>query len=222
MVNLLDTRGQLDLRTAIDDRCLSTQTLCRTHRVHCHVTATDNHRTTTCIDRCVVLSVVGVHQVRARQELIGRNHTIQILALDAHKARQTRTRADKHRIIALLIEQRIDRNGATRDGIGLEHNAQTTQRVDLTCHDTLLGQTELGNTINQHTAHLVQSLENTHFVAQFGQVARTSQTRRTTTDDRHTMTVRLGALLVLTTIFDLPVAYETFELADGNRLTLNT
>ena len=163
-----------------------------------------------------------MHQVGASQELVGRNNTIQVLALDAHKARQTRTRADKYCIVALLIEQRIDRQSATCDSIGFEHNAQATQRVDLARHDTLLGQAELRNAIDQHATHLVQSLENAHLVAQLSQVARASQARRSTTDDCYAMAVRLGTLLLLSTVFDLPIAHKAFEFTDRNRLTLNT
>ena len=68
----------------------------------------------------------------------------------------------------------------------------------------------------------MQSLENAHFIAHLRQVACTSQARRTATDNRYTMTILLGQLLLLAAVLNLPIAHKSFELTDRNRLTLNT
>ena len=47
-------------------------------------------------------------------------------------------------------------------------------------------------------------------------------TKLTATDNRHTMTVRFGQLLLLATVLDLPIAHKSLKLTDRNRLTLNT
>ena len=222
MVHLLGTRRKLRLRTAVDDRRLRTEPLGRAHGVHGHVAAADHHNALPDVDRRIVTRVVGVHQIGARKEFVGRDHPVQVLAPDPHKTRQTGTRTDEHGVESLLAEQRIDRHRAPDDHVGLDLDAQPPHGLDLALDDLLLGQSELRNAVDQHPAHLVQCLENLHFVTHLGQVARTGQTRRPAPHDSHPTAVarrqRRGALRRMA---DVPVAHEPFELAHGHRLALD-
>ena len=66
----------------------------------------------------------------------------------------------------------------------MELNAQRTQTIYLRVHDSVR-QTELGNTVFEHSAYLMQSLEDMYFVTVFGSIAGKSQTGRPTTNDRY-------------------------------------
>ena len=105
MVNLLDAGRQLLFAATIDNRRFGTQSLGRADGIHRHVTATNHYDPFADVNRRIVLRIVGVHEVGTCEELVGRDYSVQVLALDAHKARQTGTRTDKDGIEALLVEQ---------------------------------------------------------------------------------------------------------------------
>ena len=222
MVHLLAARRKLRLAAAVDDRRLGTQTFGRAHGIHGHVAAAYHYHALADIYRCIVQFVIGVHQIGARQELVGRDHTVQILALDAHEARKTRTRPDEDGIKALVLQQGIDRDGAADDDVGLELHAQPAQRRDLARHDLILRQAELGNTVNQHAAHLVQRLEYRHIVPHLCQIARAGQTCGAAAHDRNMVSVLLDIGGCLIAMGQMPVADVTLQLADGDRLALDT
>ena len=221
MVNLLDARRKLFFRTAVDDRGLCTQPFGRAHGVHRHVAAAHDHDALSDVDRGVVRLVVGMHQVGPREELVGRNHAVEVLARDAHEAGQPGARADEYGVIAFVVQQRVDRHGAAHDHVGLDPDAQPFDLGDLARHDPLLREAEFGNAVNQHAAHLVQRLENLHFVAHAGQVAGAGQPGRAAADDGDLAAVAHGGRLHGGAVFEFPVADEAFELAHGDRFALD-
>ena len=87
VVYLLLTRGKLSLATAIYDNCLCAKTLCRTHSIHSNITTAYNNDLLTYIyGGVVVLGIPCTHKVNASEELVSREHTVEVLALDAHEA----------------------------------------------------------------------------------------------------------------------------------------
>ena len=222
MVYLLTTSGKFSLRTAVDNSSLCTQTLCRTHSIHRNVTTTNNNYTLTDINRCIILIIVRTHQVSTGQKLVCRNNAVQVLALDTHKTWKTSSRADKDSRETLLVQQRIDGNSTTYDNIRLKLYAQTTHIVNLTSNNLLLRQTELWNTIHQHSAQLVQSLEYRNLITHLRQVAGTSQARRTATDNSYLLTIGSNLNTTLTLVLKAPIANKTLQLTDSHRLALNT
>ena len=64
----------------------------------------------------------------------------------------------------------------------MELYTEGAQAVDLFVHDGVR-QTELGDAVFEHTADLVEGLEDMHFVTVFGGIAGKRQSGRTTTND---------------------------------------
>ena len=213
VVHLLGAGRKLLLRTAVNDRGLGSEPPGRAHGVHRHVAAAHDRHAAADMDRRVVPCVVGVHQVGARQELVGRDHAVEVLARDAHEPGQSGARADEDRLVALLVEQRIDGHRAAHHDVGLDLHAQPFHRLDLARHDPLLRKAEFGDAIDEHPADLVQGLENLHFVACLRQIARAGQPCGTAADDGDLVPVagngRCGGS---GGVLQLPVAHEPFEL----------
>lgn len=157
----------------------------------------------------------------AREEFVGRNHAVEVLARDAHEAGQPGTRADEHGGVALFVQQRVDGHGAADDDVGLDLYAQFFDLGDFACHDALLGQPELGDAVDQYAARLVQRLEDLDFIAQFRKVARAGQPGRAAADDGDLVPVAGCGLCRGGAVFELPVADEAFEFADGDRFAFD-
>ena len=219
---LLLTGRKLRLRATIYDGRLCSQTLCSTHCIHRYITTTDNNHSLADIDWSVILLIVGTHKVGTSQKLICRYNAIEVLTLDAHKAWQTSTRTDKHSIEALGIHQRINCNGTTYNNISLELNTQLTQSINLSSNDLLLWQTELWDTIYQHSTQLMQSLEYCHLITHLRQIAGTRQSCRTATDNSHLMSVGISFCYTFSVIFQTPIAHKTLQLTNSHWLALDT
>ena len=130
--------------------------------------------------------------IRVR-ELVGGVNAEQVLARNAEEAGQTRAGAEEHGLKAFLGEQLVDGDRAADDGVGHDLNAHLFERGDFARHDRL-GQTELGDTVHQHAAGLVEQLVHGDFIAHAGEVARAGQTGRAGTDDGDTVAVGNGLL----------------------------
>ena len=100
----------------------------------------------------------------------------------------------------------------------MELYAEGTQTVDLFIDDGVR-QTELGNTVLEHTANLVQCLEDMYLVAVLGGIAGKCQTRRTTTYDCNLLS--LSSFRLRSFFFERSglsigiVRAETLQIADG-------
>ena len=179
-----------------------------------------DHHALSDVDRGVVRLVVGMHQVGPREELVGRDHAVEVLARDAHEAGQPGARADEYGVIAFVVQQRVDRHGAAHDHVGLDPDAQPFDLGDLARHDPLLREAEFGNAVNQHAAHLVQRLENLHFVAHAGQVAGAGQPGRAAADDGDLAAVAHGGRLhgAPCSSFQSPTKRSSLPTATGSLL----
>ena len=163
---------------------------------------------------------IGLHQVGPGQVFVGREDADQVFPRDVHKARQTGADPDIDGIVALFFEQFVQGDGAPHHGIALDLDAQPLQEVDLLGHD-LLGQTEFGNSVNQHAARLVKGFHDGDLVPLGDQVAGHGQTRGPGADHRHRLPVgsavgRQGAGAVLRFV----VGGKPLQVADGDRLAL--
>ena len=222
VVYLLHTGGQLGLRTTIDDVGIGSEPLGRPHSIHCHVTtAHDGYLLAPPYGGVEPLWGVGTHKVDAGEEFVGREHSVEVLALDAHKLRQTCARAYKDSIKALLVHQAVDGYGATYDDVFLKLHSEPFHLLNLPLHDALFGQAEFGDTITQHATQAVQSLKDGYLVAQLCQVGSTSQTCGATTNDGHLLAVLLNLHSLFCSVLQLPIAHKPFEFADSHRLVLD-
>ena len=73
-----------------------------------------------------------------------------------------------------MFEQLVDCQGLSDDHVGLDIHTERLQGFDLT-RDDGFRQTELGNTVYEHSAGGVQGFEYRHGIPFLGQVARTGQ-----------------------------------------------
>ena len=191
VLHLFLTGRQLVLAAAVGDvHMLRAQTLCHAGRVHGHVAAAHDGYAVELLDGRIVIVPVGLHQVHAGEELVCGVHAQQILAGDVQKLGQTSAGADEHGLIAVL-EQLVHGQGLADDHVVLDHDAHGLQVFDLGGHD-LLGETELGDAVDQNAAGLVESLKNGHFIAHLAQVASAGQARRAGADDGDLVSVGFG------------------------------
>ena len=174
------------------------------------------------LDGGVVIVAVGLHQVDAGQVLVGGVDAQQALAGDPEEAGQAGAGAQEDGLVALVGEQLIDGNGPADHCVGDHLHAQSLQSGHLAGHDGL-GQTELGDAVDQHAAGLVEQLVNGDLVTHTGQVAGAGQSGRAGANDGHAMAVADGlfGLGDLIGVGGVPVGHEPLQTADTHALTLD-
>ena len=98
----------------------------------------------------------------------------------------------------------------------MELHAKFAKPVNLDVHNSIR-QTELRNTVFEHTADFVQRLEDMYFIAVFGSIASESQTCRTGTYHGYLGAVKLSAWLFGSgdTLVRV-VGAKTLEITDGH------
>ena len=189
MVHLLPTRRKFILGTAIYDSSLSAKAKSSTGSVHSHITSTYYNHFLSGMDRSHIVGAIGFHEVVACQELIRRADTIEVLARNTHKLRQSCTRADEHCIKSFLIKKIIDFNGPSCYNIRFYLHPKGLHSIDFRFHNFILRKTELGDTIHENATGAMKSLEYCYLITEFGKVGCTGQTSWTTTDHCNLMPV---------------------------------
>ena len=218
MVQLGTTAGHLVLGTAVsDDGVLGAQTLGGTDGVHSHVAAAKDNDVLAVLGGGVVLGeLVGLHQVHAGEVLVSEEDVGQVLAGDVEELGQASAGRHVDGVEALL-EQLLGRGHVAYDGVVLKLDAHVLQAVDLALDDRL-GQTELGDAVDQHAAAGEEGLEDGDVKAVTGELAGAGDAGRAGADDGDLLAVlgghlgrggELGA-----------VTQEALELADGHGLGL--
>ena len=220
MVQLGATAGHLVLGTAVsDDGVLGAQTLGGTDGVHSHVAAAKDNDVLAVLGGGVVLGeLVGLHQVHAGEVLVCEEDVGQVLAGDVEELGQASAGRHVDGVEALL-EQLLGRGHVAHDGVVLKLDAHVLQAVNLALDDRL-GQTELGDAVDQHAAAGEEGLEDGNVKAVTGELAGAGDAGRAGADDGDLLAVlgghlgRGGELGAIT--------QEALELADGHGLGLLT
>ena len=215
------TSRQFFHATTIDDiDMLSTQTLCPTAGVHCHVTAANDSDSVALSDRSIVFGIVSLHQVQTGQVFVSGVNASQTFAGDLHEHGQASAGAHEYCVKAVFIEQFVDGDGLADQDVGHDVNAQLLQLFDFASHDCL-GQTEFGDTINQNATSDMECLENGDFITQLCQVSSTGQAGGARTGDSDLLAVGSGLFDLVFHVFTMPVGNETFQTADAHGLGLD-
>ena len=152
MVQLGATAGHLVLGTTVgDDGVLGAQALGGTDGVHGHVAAAKDNDVLAVLGGGVVLGeLVGLHQVHAGEVLVREEDVGQVLAGDVEELGQAS--AGRHvDSVEALLEQLLGRGHVAHDGVVLKLDAHVLQAINLALDDCL-GQTELGDAVDQHAA----------------------------------------------------------------------
>ena len=222
MMYFFHSGRKLLFTSAVYDMYLSTQTKCGSCSIHSHVTAAYHSYLFTVHDRCSGIGIKRLHQIASGQILIGREYTVGILTGDTHELRKSCTGTDKYGMEALFIHQLIDGHGFTYHYVGFNMNTERFNILDLFCHNAALGKTELGDTVYQYTACLMQCLEDGDIITHFCQISGTGQTRGARTDDSYLFAVLLCCRCGFDTVFSCPVCNETLQFTDGDGIPLET
>ena len=141
----------------------------------------------------MIRKIISLHQIAASQELIGGIYTVEILARNMHKVRQTGTSTYIYSIKAHFTHQLIYSKETASNSINLNGNAQLLEILYLTAYNLILWQTELRNTIGKYTASYMESLKNSNLIAHLCQISSTGQTRRASTNNSYLLSI-LGKL----------------------------
>ena len=222
MLHLLGTGGELGLGAAVDDVHIGPQALGAAGGVHGHVAAAHHgHLLALQVhDGSVCALPVGLHQVDAGEELVGGVDALQVLAGDVHEHGQAGAGADEHGLELHLLHQLVDGDGPANHRVGLDLHAQVLQPVHFLLDDGL-GQTELGDAVDQHAAGQVQGLEHGDLIPLPGQVAGAGQAGGAGADDRHAMAVGGGSGRLLGGVGVVPVGHKPLQAADADGLALD-
>ena len=221
MVHLFAACGEFLLAAAVDDECFGAEALGGAHGVHGNVAATHYHATLADAYRGVVGIVVCVHEVGARQHLVGREDAVEVFTLDAHEAGEPGAGADEDGVVAFAVEQLVDAQCAAHDDIGLYLHAEAAHGLYLFGDNLILGKAELRYAVDKHAANLVERLEYFHLIAELGEVGGAGQSGRTGTYHGHAFAVARRGSDGFGIVFYGVVAHEAFQLADGHRLALD-
>jgi hypothetical protein len=188
------------------------------HRVHGRVAGADHRDATPRLQRGVVVrEVAGLHQVAARQQLVGREHAVQVLARNAHEARIACTGTDEHRVETHLLDHLLDREQPPDERVALEADAEALELADLRIDD-LVRKTEVRNPVLEHAAGLVEGLVHGHLAAGLGHVGGAGHSGRTRADDPDAERVALDVRDVGPALLDRDVADIALEATDCDRL----
>ena len=223
MLYLLRARGQFRLAAAVDDvDMLRAETQRRARRIHRDVAAADDSSCLAYLERRRVIGeTVRLHEIAAREELIGGVYAAEALARDVLEPRQAGARADEDRVESLLAEELVHRVEAARHGIRLDGHTELLEVLDLLLHDLVLRQAELWNAVGEHAASLVQRLKNRDLVAALREIARAGKPGRAGADDRDALRIwGRGERRIRHLLSERPIRCEPLETADADRLAL--
>ncbi len=159
-----------------------------------------------------------MHEVGAREVLVGAVHAGQVLARDLEEAGQAGAHGEVEGIKALLVEELLSVEQSAGDGVVLELDAELLQAVDLALDD-LLGQAELGDAVGQHAAAGEEGLEDGDVEALTGELAGAGDAGGAGAHDGDLLAV-LGFAHGCAAHLVGHVAHHALELADGHGLAL--
>ena len=128
---------------------------------------------------------VSLHQIVARQELIGGKYAVEILPRYVHEARKAGSGADEHGREALPVEEAVYRDSPSDHHVGLYLHSKLQHFFYLGRHHPVLRKAELRDAILEHASSLVKSLEDSHFIAKLGKVGGTGKSCGAAAHDSH-------------------------------------
>jgi len=164
---------------------------------------------------------VGVHQVDAREELVGRVDTLQVFPGNVHEDGRARAGPDEDRRVAELVDELVDGDRLADDHVADEFHAERLEVRDVLVDD-LLRQAVLRDPVPEHAAERVQRLEDRHGIAELREVAGHREASRTRADNSDLLVApHLGCRgLAAVPVLALPVRYEALQTADADRLLM--
>ena len=220
MFHLLKACRHLRFRPSVDQSDVSTESFCRTTRVHCSVTTTNDEHLLTYYNRCIRIRIGCIHEVNTCKILVTWQDIDGVFARNTHEIRQSCTRTNEDSFESLCL-QLVDRDGFTNDGIGLEVYTKPTKVIYFNINN-LVREAEFRDTILQNATYLMQCFEDIHLISTLHHVSCEAQTRWSWTHNSHLDAVgwcyfRQCNLPTLALI----VGCEAFQIADSDSWRLH-
>ena len=222
MMYLLHSGRKLLLASTVYNVYLSAQTQSSSCSVHSYISTAHYGYLLAVHNRGVGILIKCLHQITSGKILICRENTVGVFSGNTHKLGKPGAGTDKYRAKALLVHKLVNGNSLSHYHIGLNFHTQGFYILNFLCHNRFLGKTEFRNTVYQHTARLMERLKNGHIIAHLCQIAGTGKTCRTGADYSYLLSLFLSRTLRLNAVFSCPVGYETLQLTDRYRVTLDS
>ncbi len=177
-MHLFHSGREFCLTSPVHDMYVGSETECCSCSVHRHISSAHNSDFLSRCDRSIVGIIVGFHQITSCQILVRREHLIGILSRDSHEHRKSGSRSDEYGLKPFILHELVDRRGFADHNVCLELYAEFFHLLDLFRNNPLLRETELRNSVYEHTAKLMQCLEYCHIVSHLCKIACAGQTGR--------------------------------------------
>ncbi len=221
MVDFLHARRQLGFPTAVYNMHLGSQAQCRPRGIHRYIPAANNRYFLPPKYRRIIIFQIGFHQIVPGQKLIGGKHAVRVFSRYPHKLWQPRAGTDKYRRKTFLAKKFVDGCRLANHNIRFYLYSQRFYILNLRCNHRLFRKAEFRDAIYQHTARLMERLENCHIVPRLRKLPCTGQTRRSRTDNRNFLPLLFHRRLRTYSVLPRPVRRKALKLTDGNRIALN-
>ena len=169
----------------VDMLCAETE--CSPCIIHSNVAAADDCYVAALHDGGNGIIEICLHEVGTGEELIGGVNALVCLAGDIHEVGKTCAGAYEYSFKALL-EKLINGEGLADNDVGLNINAHSDEVVNFLLDD-LLGETKLGDTIDENAACGMESFVNGNFIALSCKVACAGEAGGAGTYDSYAMAV---------------------------------
>ncbi len=220
VVNFFKPRGKLLFRSAINDGGLRADALGAACRVHRHVAAAHDNHLVWLRNGCFRTLLERLHEVDARQKLVGGVYAARFLAGDVHKRRKPRAAAHENGFKTFFFNQLIHGGGFAYHKVCANGYAELFEVFDFIAHDGFR-KTKFRDAVNQHAARLMKRLVNRYLVTHARKLARAGKARGAGTDDRYLMAVFLRHNRFLFGVCHIVIRHEALEPADADRLALD-
>ena len=220
-MHLLHTGRKLFLASSVYDMYLGAETQSRSRGVHCHVSAAYHGNLLSAHDGRIGILAEGLHQIASGQIFIGGKYAVCVFSGDAHELGKSGSGADEHGGEALLVQKLVDGDGFAHDHVGFDLHAERLHVFNFLLHHGFLGETELGNPVDQHAAGLMKRFKDGHVIAHFRQIPGAGKACGAGTDHGYLLSLLFCGSFRPDPVFSRPVRHIALQLADGNGLSLN-
>ena len=222
MMDFFHTGRKLFFTSSVYDMYLSAKAERCSGSIHSHVSAAYDSNLFPAHDRRFGIFAESLHQVASCQIFIGGKYTVGIFSGNSHEFGKSCSGTDKYCGKSFFRKKFVNSYRFSNNNVCLNSNSQRFYVLDFLLNHILLGKTELGNTINQNTAGLMKSFKNSNLITHFCKITRTGKACRAGSYNGNFFPFFLFCAFRLNVIFCCPVGYKTFQLTDGDRLSLNS
>ena len=167
--HLFQSCRHFSLRASVYYCHVGSQSLCCSAGVHCRVSSANHEHLLAEVHRCVRLRVGSVHEVHSCEIFVRRHYVDGVLSRYVHEVRQSCSASHEESLESLFLEL-LYGDGLSDDAVCGELHSELPEVFYLHVHN-VVGQSELRNSVFQHSTDFVQRFKHVHLVAPFCHVA---------------------------------------------------